>query len=43
VFVGRAMLWGLAVSGEEGAKKVLDILKEELDLTMALSGNLKYN
>jgi len=37
--VGRGVLWGLAVGGEEGAVKVMNILKEELDLTLALSGN----
>lgn len=38
VFVGRAALAGLSVAGEEGVTKVLEILKSELDLTMALSG-----
>jgi len=38
VFLGRPLLWGLAVGGEQGAKRVLEIMKEELDLTMALSG-----
>ncbi|XP_021956430.1 hydroxyacid oxidase 2-like [Folsomia candida] len=38
VFVGRPTIWGIAVCGENGAKRVLEILREELDLTMALSG-----
>ena len=38
VFVGRPMLWGLAVDGEKGAADVLRILREELDNTIALSG-----
>lgn len=38
VMVGRPILWGLAVGGEEGVKKVLTILKSELDLAMALCG-----
>ncbi|CAG7785236.1 unnamed protein product [Allacma fusca] len=38
VFIGRPALWGLSVSGQVGAKRVLEILRDELDLTMALSG-----
>lgn len=38
VLVGRPVLWGLAVAGEDGAAHVLDILRAELDLAMALSG-----
>ncbi|XP_062981383.1 2-Hydroxyacid oxidase 1 [Elgaria multicarinata webbii] len=38
VFVGRPVLWGLASQGEEGVKEVLQILKEEFRLAMALSG-----
>ncbi len=38
VMVGRPILWGLAVGGEEGVKRVLTILKAELDLAMALCG-----
>ncbi|MFI7633167.1 alpha-hydroxy acid oxidase [Nonomuraea sp. NPDC049400] len=38
VFVGRPVLWGLAVSGEVGVREVLRMLKDELDLTMALCG-----
>lgn len=38
VFVGRPILWGLAVNGEEGVTNVLSILEEELSLAMALSG-----
>lgn len=39
VFAGRPLLWGLAVGGEEGARKVLKIFRDEFDLTMALTGN----
>ena len=35
---GRPVLWGLAVGGEVGARHVLEILRDELDLAMALSG-----
>ncbi|XP_006265389.2 2-Hydroxyacid oxidase 1 isoform X1 [Alligator mississippiensis] len=38
VFIGRPIIWGLVYQGEEGAKEVLQILKEELHLAMALSG-----
>jgi 4-hydroxymandelate oxidase len=38
VLVGRPVLWGLAVAGEEGAFGVLDTLREELDQCMALCG-----
>ena len=38
VLVGRAMLWGLACGGERGATRVLEILRGELDLAMALAG-----
>ncbi|ODM94462.1 Hydroxyacid oxidase 1, partial [Orchesella cincta] len=38
VFVGRPAIWGLAVDGANGATKVLEILRDELDLTMALTG-----
>lgn len=43
VFVGRPVLWGLAAGGQQGVEKALSMLKEELDLGMALSGcrNLK--
>lgn len=38
VLVGRPVLWGLAVDGAEGAHRVLEILRQELELAMALSG-----
>ncbi|OXA59749.1 Hydroxyacid oxidase 1 [Folsomia candida] len=38
VFVGRPIVYGLAVGGTVGATKVMHILRDELDLTMALSG-----
>jgi 4-hydroxymandelate oxidase len=36
--VGRPCLWGLAAAGEEGVKRVLCLLREELALSMALAG-----
>lgn len=38
VLVGRPVIWGLAVDGEKGVKSVLMILRDELDLAMALCG-----
>lgn len=38
VSVGRPILWGLAVDGEAGVRHVLTLLRDELDLAMALSG-----
>jgi len=38
VFIGRPYLWGLAAGGEHGVGRVLDLLRAELDLTMALAG-----
>jgi len=38
VLVGRPILWGLSVDGEAGASHVLELLTNELDLAMALSG-----
>lgn len=38
VLVGRPALWGLAAAGEAGARRVLDLLREELGLTLALCG-----
>ena len=36
--VGRPVLWGLSVAGEEGALQVLEILRRELDEAMLLCG-----
>jgi len=38
VLVGRPILWGLAVGGEAGVKRILDLLREELANAMALAG-----
>jgi 4-hydroxymandelate oxidase len=38
VLVGRPALWGLAVGGEAGARRVLGLLRDELELTLALCG-----
>jgi 4-hydroxymandelate oxidase len=38
VLAGRAPLWGLAVDGAEGVQRVLDLLREEVALALALCG-----
>lgn len=38
VLIGRPMLWGLSVAGQSGVLTVLDMLRTEFDLSMALSG-----
>ncbi|XWS16133.1 hypothetical protein CRYUN_Cryun34aG0059300 [Craigia yunnanensis] len=38
VLVGRPVIYGLAAKGEYGVRRVLEMLKDELELTMALSG-----
>lgn len=41
--VGRPQVWGLAVEGENGVRKVFDILKDELNQTMTLAGTPNIN
>lgn len=38
VLIGRPYIWGLAVDGEQGVSNVLEMLKSELELAMALCG-----
>ena len=38
VFIGRAFLYGLGAMGEAGVAACLDIIRRELDVTMALCG-----
>ena len=38
VFVGRPVLWGLAVDGQKGVERVLGILKKEFNLSLGLTG-----
>jgi 4-hydroxymandelate oxidase len=38
VLVGRPPLWGLAVGGEDGARRVLEILQAEVELALTLCG-----
>ncbi|KAK4736204.1 hypothetical protein R3W88_010465 [Solanum pinnatisectum] len=36
--IGRPVIYGLAAKGESGVKQVIEMLKNELELTMALAG-----
>ncbi|MDR2154211.1 MAG: alpha-hydroxy-acid oxidizing protein [Burkholderiaceae bacterium] len=38
VLLGRAPLYGLGACGERGVRAVLDILRDEIDLTLAMCG-----
>ncbi|XVF87145.1 hypothetical protein PTKIN_Ptkin18bG0095800 [Pterospermum kingtungense] len=38
IFIGRPVVFSLAAEGEAGVRKVLQMLRNELELTMALSG-----
>lgn len=38
VLIARPYLWGLAISGEEGVRGVLDLLRDEMDCAMAQLG-----
>jgi len=38
VFIGRATLYGVAAAGIAGAARALDILREEIDITLGLIG-----
>jgi len=43
VLIGRPILWGLCVGGEQGATNVLEILRRELDEAMLLCGCTKLS
>jgi 4-hydroxymandelate oxidase len=38
VGVGRPVMWGLAAGGQDGVRHILEILRSELDHTLALCG-----
>ncbi|ODT43962.1 MAG: alpha-hydroxy-acid oxidizing enzyme [Methylobacterium sp. SCN 67-24] len=42
-FIGRAFLYGLGAMGEAGVTRCLDIIRKELDVTMALCGKRDIN
>jgi L-lactate dehydrogenase (cytochrome) len=37
-YIGRAMLYGLGAAGEQGVSAALEIIRNELDLSMAFCG-----
>ncbi|MFS7962426.1 putative (S)-2-hydroxy-acid oxidase [Helianthus anomalus] len=41
--VGRAMVYGLTTKGEYGVNTVIEMLKDEPEFTMALSGRPTLN
>lgn len=43
VFIARAALYGLALAGEDGVVRTLDLLRDELRLAMALCGKTKIS
>ena len=43
VLVGRPILWGLATGGETGVRHVLEALREDLALSLALAGRSTIN
>ena len=43
VMIGRPILWGLCVAGQQGATHVLEILRRELDEAMLLCGCTKLS
>jgi 4-hydroxymandelate oxidase len=38
VLVGRPILWGLAVAGADGARRVLRLLAQDFDVALAIAG-----
>ena len=43
VLIGRAVFWGLAVDADAGVHRVLEILRDELDVAMGLCGVADVN
>lgn len=43
VFLGRPALWGLGCNGEAGVREMLQVLKTDFDITMALTGCTKLS
>ncbi len=42
-YIGRPFLYGLGAGGEAGVTKTIEILRKELDVTMALCGERDVN
>lgn len=43
VYIGRSMAYGLGAMGEAGVTKALEIIRNELDITMAFCGHTNIN
>jgi len=43
VYIGRPFLYGLGAMGKDGVTLALDIIRKELDVTMALCGKRDIN
>jgi len=41
--IGRAYIFGLGAGGEAGVAKAIDIIRKELDVSMALTGVRRVN
>lgn len=39
VLIGRAWAWAVAASGEAGVRHMLDVMKKDIDVALALTGN----
>lgn len=42
-YIGRPFLYGLGAMGKEGVTKTLEIIRKEMDITMALCGKRDIN
>jgi len=38
VLIGRPLFWGLAVDGEAGVRAILEMLRDELEISMGMCG-----
>jgi isopentenyl diphosphate isomerase/L-lactate dehydrogenase-like FMN-dependent dehydrogenase len=43
VLIGRPYIYGLSVSGADGVRSVIDILRTELEGAMAMTGRTRLN
>lgn len=43
VYIGRPFLYGLGAMGKEGVTLALEIIRKEMDITMALCGKRDIN
>jgi L-lactate dehydrogenase (cytochrome) len=42
VLIGRAWAWAVAARGEAGVRHVLDVIKADIDVALALTGNTSF-